>query len=225
MKKLQLIFLALTMTTQSARSQEDKTGNTKPMRYELGFNLFSLTLRPGNFNTDYKMVSDYQAFSGIYFKYHFGQNALRSEINFSKRNLRSNWPFSPIVEKTTSLELKAGYQRSFTKGKFSIYAFADAEYYYFHPEQYYYHPMPYPSLYMYPMPADETRSFMIKGSYFCLSPGLGFRWKLGEHFLLGYEAGAQFFYARTKYAEAYSGIMESVGINVKSARFSIGVNF
>lgn len=232
MKKINacLAICLLCFSMLETRSQNDTLSkNKKKGTYEAGFNLASMTLRPGNFYTRYKLVMDNQAFSGLYLKYHIGKNALRWELNFSQRNLRYNAGYMGSLYKsqstTKSLELKMGYQRSFWQKRWSFYYFADLEYNHFWGNYANYYPLAY-EYSIAPYPYYNPGSYSMSGSMLSISPGIGLRWQLGKHLALGMETNAQLFLARERGNYYLPGNTGNVmGVSVKVAKFNVGFIF
>lgn len=233
MRKMHVIWLSvacvLLVTPFRAQPDSSRTKTSHKPGLEAGFNLYGLTLRPGNFYTNYKVITDQQVFSGMYLKYHMGLNALRWEVNYSQRYFRyQQGPYGAMGKNQVparSFEIKMGFQRSFGTGRFSLYGFADLEYNYFWtPYGPFYQPgYYYENIALY---APYYEYYRISGSFFCLSPGAGLRWKIGNHIALSFETTAQLFYAREK-PDNYSTnkTIESVGINAKPVRLSVGFTF
>lgn len=213
--KLSFLMLLFVLSTRAQDTQPaaGKTG------FEAGLNLYSLTMRPGDFATAYQIVQDHQIFSGAYFKIHRGRHGFRSEVVYSKRDLRGqegrflNGP-------TTSAELKLGYQYTLVDRRLSLYCFADAGYDYFWTRTYNYWP-----LYADYIAPNYYQNYLLNGSQVTVSPGLGLRWKIGKHLALTYEGSAQFFYASQKFNFMSSRRAESIGINAKPTRLTIGFIF
>lgn len=208
-----------------ATAQSDSSSNRKT-RFEGGLHLYSFTLRPGDFHTRYAKVNDHQVFGGVYFRMHRGRHALRSELMYSKRQLRFA-PGALYGLPTTSFELKLGYQYAITRGRLAWYAFADAGFDHFRQRQnYYYYPSPLAeNLTVLPY-YDPYNSHLLNGSQFSVSPGMGLSWKMGKHLVLSYEASAQFFYARQRPQLYYnSRIYQLAGINAKTTRLTLGFLF
>lgn len=233
MRKMESILVTvacvLLITPFRAQTDSSRTKTSPKPGLEAGFNLYGLTLRPGSFYSNYKVITDQQVFSGVYLKYHMGLNALRWEVNYSQRYLRyQQGPYgatSRNLVPARSLEIKMGFQRSFGQRAFSLYGFADLEYNYFWtPNGPFYQPgYYYENIALY---APYYEHYRIAGSFFCLSPGLGVRWKIGKHIALSFETTAQLFYAREK-PDYYSSnkTIESVGVNAKPVRLSVGFTF
>ncbi len=217
MKIIKLSFLMLLFVT-SSRAQEAQP-NANKTGLEGGLNLYSFTVRPGNFSTAYQPVHDHQIFSGAYFKLYRGRHGFRSEVVYSKRDLRG--PKGLYTDgPTTSVELKLGYQYTLIDRRLNLYCFADAGYDYFRTRTHYYWP-----LYADYIAPPYYQNYLLNGYQLTVSPGLGLRWKIGKHLALTYEGSAQLFYASQKINPDKSGKGESIGINAKPTRLTIGFIF
>lgn len=219
--------LCLMAATANGQEVSSESGGNKKFKWEGGFNLYSLTIRPGSFATAEQPVYDYQAFSGMYGKLHCNSNTFRTELGFSRRDLHQTLnPTSQLTNGVTSFEFKLGYQRNFTHGRLRVYAFADLEYYHFWPTPEYYIYGPY---YLYNesiLPYYPVERYKLRGDMLAVAPGVGLSWRIGKHLVLGYEASAQFFYNKVRSTNVmYRDPMRSVGINAKAARFTIGFIF
>jgi hypothetical protein len=99
---------------------------------EIGVNLFSLThLARYHDNVDrYVMDADMNYVPGIYYKRHFGKNALRASFDYTQKFIRVGNPeivygghYVAAWKKNVSVAL--GYERSFGNKKLQPYVFSD----------------------------------------------------------------------------------------------------
>jgi len=198
--------------------------------YEMGINLYGLTVRAGDYYTQYTNVLDNQIFSGLYFKLFKGKNVLRAALDYSQRSAYyGKQPFSTNSGNSRgqlkSMEIKVGYQRMLGKRRFAPYVFSDLEYNYFWqpaPAQQDFYPMysSYSYNYIY------YRYYTLSGSFFCVTPGFGLRWNIAKCVVLNFETGAQFFYSHERSSNNFEpNHFKSAGINAKPAKVSIGFTF
>lgn len=222
-------FLSNSFFTQSTALTplQDSVSPKKKVFYEMGMNIYALTMRGGDFYTKYDVVLDNQIFSGIYFKLFKGKNSLRTSLNYSNRNVYNSVPpFSHsrgALGQLKSIEINLGYQRMFGKKKLAPYFYSDLEYIHFWQLgqiQPAFYPTPYYSSYSY----DYYRYYSLTGSFYCLSPGMGLRWRIGNHLVLNFETGAQFFYSK-EFDFYGSRLVNNVGINAKPLKFSLGFTY
>ncbi|MDQ3112082.1 MAG: hypothetical protein M3R17_19535, partial [Bacteroidota bacterium] len=125
MKKVLLLFSFLPLFSFAQEVVSDKN--------EVGLNLFSVT----NFGMHKDMLDkrvyngDMNAFSGIYYRRHFGKYALRASFDYTqKAQLSSSGSrFSPyyynVSAITKNISMSLGYQHSFATKKFQPYFFTD----------------------------------------------------------------------------------------------------
>lgn len=208
-------FFAQTDTT-GAIAKRDKRKTT----YEMGMNITSLTLRAGDFYSQYYKQLDNQIFSGLYLKCFRRQNAMRFSIDYSQRNVYARKQPSGDVNRIKSLELKIGYQRMLGKRKLAAYVFADLEYNYIR-RQGLWNGGFYPNNFDY----FSNGSYDFSNNFLCASPGFGLRWKVAKSIVLNAESGAQFFYVRENNADNALQKNTSLGINAKILKISIGFTF
>lgn len=201
-------------------------GNTsRKAVYECGMNVYGLTIRAGDYYSEYKNVWDNQVFSGLYLKRHVGKNALRASLEYSRRRAlfgKEAWSATRAnTGQLVSVDLQVGYQRSFGQGTCSPYVFADAAFAHYFPVAVNY---TYPYLYSYSSFAPTYfyyRYYTLSGSFLSINPGLGLRWSLAKNVCLNIETCAQFFFSHERTPER-SETFNSVGVNARPLRLSIG---
>lgn len=119
-------FLFLLFLPAFAFAQETENPVKPAYHHEIGLNLLSIVQYNIHLNH-----ADINSMPGVYYKYHFGQNALRASVDYMHRRLKYNPAFLP--ENATyfmdgmkdNFSINAGYERSFFKGKFQLFAFSD----------------------------------------------------------------------------------------------------
>jgi hypothetical protein len=129
MKKTFLIFLFLPLF--SFAQQEEIPAHQN----EIGLNLFSATKIESNRDMlDRRKIStSLSAFSGIYYKRHFGQNAWRASFDYSQIAKMTGEGFTEdpfyssyhLSARVKNVGIALGYERSFRSGKFQPYVFSD----------------------------------------------------------------------------------------------------
>jgi len=216
MKHVQTLLLAVLVCCAGFAAAQADSGQARHKRktvYEMGINLYALTLRPGDYYSGYSTIRDNQIFSGIYLKCFHGQYALRFGVDYSQRTFAAGqWNHA------TSFDLKAGCQRLLGKRRLAAYVFADLEFSHMTRQAY---GAPYYSIY-----ADYYNPYYtINSNTGCLSPGLGLRWKLGKLVVLNLESGVQLYYA-SEFGTGFSyDKSTSVGMNVRVAKLNLGFTF
>ncbi len=99
---------------------------------ELGLNLFSVSnFKRGLDALDKRQyAADFNLFSGIYYKYHFGKNAFRTSFDFNQKSIFIN--VTPNISyyysenaKQNFVGLKAGYEREFGNKRLKAFIFSD----------------------------------------------------------------------------------------------------
>lgn len=216
MKQLQTLLLAALLCCAgfaTAQTDSSQAHHKRKKVYEMGIDLYALTLRPGDYYSGYKTMRDNQIFSGIYLKCFRGQYAMRFGVDYSQRTFSSDqWSHA------TSLDLKVGYQRMLGKRRLAAYVFADLEFSHMKREAY---GAPYYSIF-----ADYYNPYYtIISNTGCLNPGLGLRWKLGKLVVLNLESGVQLYYSSESGSAFSYDKNTSVGMNVRVAKLNLGFTF
>lgn len=230
-RKRNSFTVALLLSVAQLFSQKDSSLiaplSGSKIRYELGTQIYGINARAGNFQSNYSTVWDNQVFSGLYLKKYFGKNAIRTSIEYSKRRIyRSADPELGryyMQGQLASLDLKLGFQHLMADKKFSPYWFTDLEYSYFFATPWpIYNVMPYSS---YLVPYNPYyRFYTMNGSQIALNPGIGIRCRLSSMVCLNIESAAQLFYFHENRAVSINSL-NSIGINAKPIKISLGVTF
>ncbi|CAN5915442.1 hypothetical protein BH11BAC7_BH11BAC7_34870 [soil metagenome] len=101
---------------------------------EIGVNLFSVKRFEHFHGADDRMISkaDFNLIPGIYYKWHFGKNALRTSFDYSQKAIHRGSidvmdPYSTqyFSASRKNFDLAIGYERAFAAGKFQPYLFSD----------------------------------------------------------------------------------------------------
>jgi hypothetical protein len=124
------IFLLLFLVPLSLSSRDRFSCKEEPAgrKHEAGINVFSLMDLRRTYPKS--LTSDPYFATGVYYKRHFGQNALRANLDFYNRSvfIENGEPFMGYYKKegkTRGVELQLGYERAFGKGRFKPYFFTD----------------------------------------------------------------------------------------------------
>lgn len=130
------LFAIFCLFISSFSFAQNETGSIPkeniPLKNELGLNIFSIT----NFERGLDAVdkrqykSEFNYFSGIYYKYHFGKNAFRASFDLQQKSIFIN--VAPNISyyysenaRQNFIGLKAGYERDFGNGKLKAFLFSD----------------------------------------------------------------------------------------------------
>lgn len=165
--------------------------NPQP-KNELGFNIFALT----NFHKEilptdgYKFASDYNLFSGIYYKHHFGKNAFRASFDFNQKSILINenpnisYYYSENAQENF-VGLKAGYERNFGNKKLKAFVFSDLIFNYYNTK----------GLHSYSgcFGWGEDVPFNEEIFEYGIASGAGIRYAVSKNIILSYEFSAQGF--------------------------------
>jgi hypothetical protein len=170
-------------------------------KHEIGINLFSVTRlsslpwRPWYENPDFNFVP------GLYYKRHFGQNALRGSFDFSQHRLRRG-DSSPAIYGADyystvrrNFTVSLGYERSFGTHKFQPYIFSDL--YFMHEKE------TGERFYWGEFGLNGLRPISMNTSEFGLAGGMGFRYKITPKLSLSYEFAVQGYYSKVKEQSIY----------------------
>lgn len=165
MKKSSLVLVILLMGLDvfaQENQSSKKSVESNPLRNEVGINLFSLTYQFDNLPGHFVNV-----ISGIYYKYHFGQNALRFSFDHQGNvNQISPAVYSGFVQNTEHFKL--GYQRSFGHKRLSPFVYVDGYAAFIHHES---------------TSWDRSYNYLLTGG----ATGGGLRYKLNSRIALSYE--------------------------------------
>jgi hypothetical protein len=185
MKKtlLLLLFLPLFSFAQQTENQ--------PGKNELGLNLFSVT----NFfsykdMTDKRFYKvDVNAFSGIYYRRHFGRYALRASFDYSSKAFNAfsgpYWHdnyFYGVSAQTKNISASVGYQHAFATKKFQPYFFTDLVFNYWNYTGH--------STYLSYIGTVVNQKFSEERLEYGLSAGAGLRYSITPKIHLTYEFAA-----------------------------------
>ncbi|MBI3519080.1 MAG: hypothetical protein HY062_06950 [Bacteroidetes bacterium] len=112
-------IIAFGQTTEPAKASPA----SNPLKYELGFNLFSLTdLHKGDpYYTSKSYDYSTNLFSGIFVKRHFNKNVVRFSYDYNHRVVNEKHEAYPWYSKATGdvklNEFRLGYEREFSSKK------------------------------------------------------------------------------------------------------------
>jgi hypothetical protein len=227
MKPLTLItFVCALGTAGFAQTQSDSSKTvsiTKKWTHELTMNLYSSSVRSGNFYNNYKTVYDHYAVSGLSLKFFHGKSAIRSSVDyFQKITVERARSFLNQPLSFKSLQFATGYQRYFGNKKVMPYVFTDLSYSYgkelirgnnYGPLEYVYS-IAYVPYYYNPV--------TVRTSAFSASPGLGLRLSLRKNMILNLETAAELFYMKQFGTYTFGTANEITGINLKLLKCSFG---
>lgn len=194
-----LSFFSLTHTAQNIEKTEVRT--PKPLNYEIGFNLYSLTnLKPRYFYGDgYEYSYDQNFFSGIFVKRHFSKNCVRTNFDLYRKAINSytesdnGEKFSQHNGNISTIAFRLGYERELGTKKLVPFLSADL-------------------IFMtttYKGFISGTKEFRgsistVKSEYlnivneYAFGLGSGLKWKLRNNIQLSYEFNWQVGYSRLK---------------------------
>ena len=206
MKKV-LFFIALFPAIVFGQTAE--TINQKPatssLKYELGFNLFSMTdLHKGdpyytNKNYDYST----NLFSGLFVKRHFNKNVIRFSYDYAHKIVNEKWASNPWYSKTTgdvkSNEFKLGYEREFSSKKLVPFLSADLCYNYSKAKGV-------SSVYG-DFVSYQDQEYLVERNEYSLCIGSGLKFNLAKNIVLIYEFNVQAGYYHSqnlKYNPSYT---------------------
>jgi hypothetical protein len=224
MKPFRLLTFVCALGTAiqiQAQTDSSKTvSKTKKWSHEIGMNLYSSTVRGGNYYTHYKTVYDHYAASGLSLKFFHGKSTIRTSVDYFQKITidRAQSQNQNISFKT--LQFAAGYQRHFGNKRVMPYVFTDLSYS-FGKEltRGYYGPL-YLPYYRY-----EYNLVMIRTSSFSASPGIGLRLRLSKNMIINLETGAEFFYMKEFGTYTFDTANEITGINIKPLKCSFAFTF
>lgn len=219
-----LYALVIISSVNMVVAQTDSVSSKKKRKYEWGMNLYSSTIRGGDFYSNYKLVSDHYCFSGLYFKTHRGKNAFRYSAGYFQKIIDNSYFFSRLPGRfisSRSIQLTAGYQRSLNGNKVVPYFFSDVSL--DHTKEmirdvYIYYP--YGSKIDYYPGGYGLRRI---GFQLGIVPGFGMRVKLKKNAFLNFETAAQFFFY--KGFGGSPGPYKMIGVNAKPFVCQLGILF
>ena len=214
MKKL-LFYLLLAILPSGIFCQPEPQAAPK---HELGMNLYALTIRPGDFYSQYKNRIDNYLLNGLYYKLYFGRSALRCSFNYLRRFNNASVRYGGNVYSSRTFQAAMGYQYALNKGSKTVpYVFADASF----------------SLLnelrsrdgYYALPYHMSSSIAYYPNYYtscyqgAVSPGIGLRLHLGKNVMLTLETALQLFYE----VEGHS--YRSIGVSARPFQCQLGFMF
>jgi len=174
-------------------SQIAETTTQKPasasLKYELGFNLFSLTdaSNRGPYYTNKNYDYSANLFSGVFVKRHFNKNIIRFSYDYAHKIVNEKWTSSPWYSKTTgdikSNEFKLGYEREFSSKKLVPFLSVDLCYNYSKAKGL-------SSVYG-DFVSYEDQEYLIERNEYSLCVGSGLKFNLAKNISLVYEFGIQ----------------------------------
>ncbi len=232
MKPFTLLAFVCTLGTaclNDAVAQTDSSkapAATKKWSREIGINVYSSTIRGGNFYSDYKPLYDHYAASGLSLKFFHGKSAIRSSVDYFQKIILNR--VRAVHERDISfktLQVAAGYQRYFGNKRAMPYVFTDLSYSYGKEltrtpnyDALYDTFLPYPGyIYGYNMAT-------VTSHVWSASPGIGLRLRLGKNIILNFETAAEFFYMKEFGSYNYKSL-RTTGINLKPLKCSFGFTF
>lgn len=226
MKRLRLLTLMCALgATWQIQAQADSSKNTlraKKWNYEIGLNAYSLTIRGGDFHSNYTNTYDHYAASGFSLKFFHGKSAIRTSADyFQKIIMESVQTMHNRSLSFKTLQFAAGYQRHFGNKRIMPYVFTDLSYGYGREQtRGNYNNDPINFLY-YPY---NYNNITIRSSTFSATPGVGLRLRLARSLILNLETAAEFFYQKQYVTYTYDQ-RELTGINLKPVKCSFGFIF
>lgn len=183
MKKLALYFLLFTFVMSAQNKNPIKNKNPKTFKYELGFNLFSLTK---DINTN---GYDQNYFSGIFVKRHFNRNSIRASFDLYRKAINEYYKstyndyFYQNNGNIIAGSFRLGYAREFGSKKLKPFLSADLGYTYTEYEGF---QSGYNDWY-----THSNTQYLIKRNEYTISLGSGLKWKLTNNLQFNYELSGQ----------------------------------
>jgi hypothetical protein len=223
MKKTVSFYFLLVLMPLGLYSQADsiRIKTQAPAKHELGTSLYALSIKPGDFYSQYNYRLDNYLFNGLYYKCYTGKSALRCSFNYFRKLAGYKHGSYGSYLPSRSFQAAVGYQRLLGKGsKTAPYVFADASCSLqreTRSQESYYYPYYYlASSYL----ANPYYDTYIANSYqAAISPGIGLRVHLGKNLVLNLEAALQFFY------EVENHSYKSIGISARPFQCQLGFMF
>jgi hypothetical protein len=128
MHKMKSIFLICFLLPILSFAQTENTTVAQP-KNEIGLNLFSINDLSNRNYLENKFTADFSFCSGLYYKFHSGKNVWRTSFDYFQNKIviddqQPEFSYSSNGIKKAG-EFKAGYERDFSKGKFSPFVFSD----------------------------------------------------------------------------------------------------
>ncbi|MCX6312126.1 MAG: hypothetical protein NT084_10895 [Bacteroidetes bacterium] len=214
MKFLALICLLISTISLAQTESASVSKENGPSKNELGLNLFSVTnFERGLSTVDKRQYSaDFNLFSGVYYKYHFGKNAWRASFDFNQKSIFTN--VAPNISyyysenaKRNFIGLKAGYERKFGNRKLNAFVFSDLIFNYYNLRGVH----SYSGCFGW----GENVPFNEETFEYGLAGGAGIRYAISKNIALSYEFSAQGF------CSVYQDILNS---GVKWVEFGYHLN-
>lgn len=222
MKKIMSLLLLALMPAGAFCQADSLRMKTQALpKHELGMSLYALSVKPGDFYSQYDYRIGNYLLNGLYYKRYFGKSALRCSFNYFRQlvNYRNRLYGNFFPSRT--FHAAVGYQRLLGKvSKTAPYVFADASYSICREtrqQDFLYYPYYLSSSYIanpYYYDANPVSSYQ-----YAVSPGIGLRVHLGKNVLLNLEAALQFFY------EVENHSARSIGISARPLQFQLGFMF
>lgn len=231
MKPFTLLFLVcaigIACRGQAQADSSKAAAHTKKWSREIGLNIYSSTIRSGNFYSDYKPVYDHYAASGLSLKFFHRKSAIRTSVDYFQKIILNR--VRAVHKRDISfktLPVAAGYQRYFGNKRLMPYVFTDLSYSYGKEltSGPYYGPLYYDTYLPYPGYIYGYNLTTITSHVFSASPGIGLRLRLGKNMILNLETAAEFFYMKEFGTYNYRSL-RTTGINLKPLKCSFGFTF
>lgn len=226
------LFLFRGLHAQVTASDPVSKSGSEAKFCELGMQLYSLGLTtPDQYYNYNPKIVDHTFFSGLYFKWFKGRDALRASFNYTQKAAfsadlySSYWPQSHNNGITRAGDFKIGYQRLFGSKKLAAYFFVDIHYGYSKQRGYF-------DGYYYPMYSELTvpwnnyqREYLIERSQFGVCKGLGLRWNVANRLVLNLETYLEYYYYLQQDIKNSTYKQRGLGLNFNPVQFSVGFKF
>lgn len=231
MKPFTLLALVCTLGTacrMQAQADSSKALSVKKKwSHEIGLNVYSSTIRGGNFYSDYKTLYDHYAASGLSLKFFHGKSAIRTSADYFQKIILNR--ARAIHDRDISfktLQVAAGYQRYFGNKKVMPYVFTDLSYSYGKEltRAPYYGPLYYDTYLPYPGYIYGSNLITVTSHAWSASPGIGLRLRMRKNIILNVETAAEFFYMKEFGTYNYRSL-RTTGINLKPLKCSFAFTF
>ena len=160
----------------------------KKLKYEIGFNLYSMTdLRRGIYYDNANYIYNNNFFSGIFVKRHFNKNVLRLLFDYNQRLVNYKWESKPWYSKTIgdvkATEFRFGYERELGSKKIIPYISIDLCYNYSKATGF--------STVYGDFVSYQDKEYLIKRNEYSICYGTGLKYRVTNNITLSYEFSLQ----------------------------------